>query len=238
MSEFRPILTDILSQTGIKVSGKVIDDLCIYNKLLIEWNERMNLTALIEPRDVALKHFADCLSLLGVADIPQGASVIDVGTGAGFPGLVLRVARPDIRLTLLDSLNKRLVFLSEVCGALGIGDVTLIHSRAEDSARGELRDSFDIAVARAVAPMNILAEYTLPYVRVGGRLIAMKGRDAPAELRAAEGAIAALSGSTEAVHTFELLDAGERSVICIAKTSPTDPRYPRLGKKIKTKPLV
>ena len=156
MSDFREILLQTLAEFDIELDDLAVNRLCTYNELLIEWNEKINLTALTAPEDVALKHFTDSLMLLRYIDIEKDASVIDVGTGAGFPGLVLKIVRPDIRLTLLDSLQKRLIFLDTVCQTLDIKDVELIHSRAEDGSRTELRDSFDIAVSRAVASMNTL----------------------------------------------------------------------------------
>ena len=237
MSDFRKILLSTLSDFDITVEEKAVDRLCQYNKLLIEWNQKMNLTALTAPEDVALKHFADSLMLLRYIKIDEGASVIDVGTGAGFPGLVLKIARPDIRLTLLDSLQKRLYFLETVCAELGFDDVELIHSRAEDGSRTDLRDSFDIAVSRAVASLNTLCEYDMPYVRVGGRMIAMKGKEAAEELSAAQTAIETLGGRMIADHEFVLGTAGERSIIEIEKIMPTPERYPRKSKQIKNKPL-
>ncbi len=237
MSNFKSILLRTLAEFEIELNDKAIDQLCKYYELLIEWNEKINLTALTEPEDVALKHFADCLMLLRYADIPHGASVIDVGTGAGFPGLVIKIARPDIRLTLLDSLNKRLVFLDEVCDELVIDGVSLVHSRAEDGSRTKLRDSFDHAVSRAVASLNTLCEYDMPYVKVGGSFIAMKGKGAEIELKEAENAIEKLCGTVKAVDRFELGDAGERCIIEIQKTAPTPDTYPRKSKAIKNKPL-
>ena len=237
MSSFEAVLKNVLSEFDITVSDEAGAKLSLYYELLIEWNEKMNLTAITEPEDVALKHFADSLSLLRYVDIPQGASVIDVGTGAGFPGMALKIARPDIRLTLLDSLNKRLVFLDKVCAELCVGGVTLIHSRAEDGSRTELRDSFDFAVSRAVASLNTLCEYDMPYVRTGGRFIAMKGKGAQAEIDEAENAVKELCGEIKAVHSFELGTAGERCIIEIEKTAPTPERYPRKSKAIKNKPL-
>lgn len=237
MSNFNSVLKSVLTEFDITISDEAREKLSRYYELLIEWNEKMNLTAITEPEEVALKHFADCLTLLTYVDIQQGASLIDVGTGAGFPGMVLRIARPDIRLTLLDSLNKRLLFLDEVCAELGIDDVTLIHSRAEDGSRTELRDSFDYAVSRAVASLNVLCEYDLPYVKSGGRFVAMKGKDAQAETDEAENALKELCGEIKAVHSFELGEAGERCIIEIEKTAPTPERYPRKSKAIKNKPL-
>lgn len=239
MSDFREILIKTLNRHEISLDALALDRLCIYHDLLIEWNEKINLTALTAPEDVALKHFTDSLMLLRYIDIEKDARVrvIDVGTGAGFPGLVLKIARPDIRLTLLDSLQKRLRFLDEVCQALEIDDVELIHSRAEDGSRTELRDSFDIAVSRAVASMNTLCEYDMPYAKVGGRFIAMKGKEAEAELTQAQNAITTLGGKWIGKYDFVLGDAGERSIIEIEKIAPTPDAYPRKSKQIKNKPL-
>ena len=237
MSDFRIILLHTLAEFDMQLDDLAVNRLCTYNELLTEWNEKINLTALTAPEDVALKHFTDSLMLLRYIDIEKDACVIDVGTGAGFPGLVLKIARPDIRLTLLDSLQKRLTFLDTVCRALDIEDVELIHSRAEDGSRTKLRDSFDIAVSRAVASMNTLCEYDMPYVRVGGRFIAMKGKDADKELADAQNAIKELGGKLIAKHDFILGSAGERSIIEIEKLSPTPERYPRKSKQIKNKPL-
>lgn len=237
MSDFKTILLSTLSEYDITLGKPAVDKLCLYYELLIKWNEKMNLTALTAPEDVALKHFADSLLLLRYIEIKKDERVIDVGTGAGFPGLVLKIARPDIRLTLLDSLQKRLLFLDEVCRSLEISDVELVHSRAEDGSRTELRDSFDIAVSRAVASMNTLCEYDLPYVKVGGRFIAMKGKDAAQELSDAQNAIDTLGGQFIQKHDFVLGSAGERSIIEIEKTAPTPDAYPRKSKQIKNKPL-
>ena len=237
MSDFKKILLHTFAEFDIKLDDLAVNRLCTYNELLIEWNEKINLTALTAPEDVALKHFTDSLMLLRYSTIEKDACVIDVGTGAGFPGLVLKIAQPDIRLTLLDSLQKRLTFLDTVCRALDIEDVELIHSRAEDGSRTELRDSFDIAVSRAVASMNTLCEYDMPYVRVGGRFIAMKGKDADSELAEAQNAITELGGKLIAKHDFILGSAGERSIIEIEKLSPTPEKYPRKSKQIKNKPL-
>lgn len=209
-----------------------------YFELLAEWNEKMNLTAITDESGVALKHFADSLSLLNFVDIPQNSSLADVGTGAGFPGVVLKIARPDIKLTLIDSLNKRLVFLNEVCSQLGI-EAELIHSRAEDGARDEkLRESFDFAVSRAVARMNVLSEYCLPYVKVGGAFCAMKGAQANEEFKESLNAINTLGGKLEKKYFFELPEnGGERAIAVVRKVKNTPQKYPRQSGKIKAKAL-
>lgn len=209
-----------------------------YFELLAEWNEKMNLTAITDENGVALKHFADSLSLLNFVDIPQNSSLADVGTGAGFPGVVLKIARPDIKLTLIDSLNKRLVFLGEVCAQLGI-EAELIHSRAEDGARDEkLRENFDFAVSRAVARMNVLSEYCLPYVKVGGVFCAMKGAQANEEFKESLNAINTLGGKLENKYFFELPEnGGERAIAVVRKVKNTPQKYPRQSGKIKAKAL-
>ncbi len=209
-----------------------------YFELLAEWNEKMNLTAITDESGVALKHFTDSLSLLNFVDIPQNSSLADVGTGAGFPGVVLKIARPDIKLTLIDSLNKRLVFLGEVCAQLGI-EAELIHSRAEDGARDEkLRESFDFAVSRAVARMNVLSEYCLPYVKVGGAFCAMKGAQANEEFKESLNAINTLGGKLEKKYFFELPEnGGERAIAVVRKVKNTPQKYPRQSGKIKAKAL-
>ena len=209
-----------------------------YFELLAEWNEKMNLTAITDESGVALKHFADSLSLLNFVDIPQNSSLADVGTGAGFPGVVLKIARPDIKITLIDSLNKRLVFLGEVCAQLGI-EAELIHSRAEDGARDQkLRESFDFAVSRAVARMNVLSEYCLPYVKVGGAFCAMKGAQANEEFKESLNAINTLGGKLEKKYFFELPEnGGERAIAVVRKVKNTPQKYPRQSGKIKAKAL-
>lgn len=209
-----------------------------YFELLAEWNEKMNLTAITDESGVALKHFADSLSLLNFVDIPQNSTLADVGTGAGFPGVVLKIARPDIKLTLIDSLNKRLVFLGEVCAQLGI-EAELIHSRAEDGARDEkLRENFDFAVSRAVARMNVLSEYCLPYVKVGGAFCAMKGAQANEEFKESLNAINTLGGKLENKYFFELPEnGGERAIAVVRKVRNTPQKYPRQSGKIKAKAL-
>lgn len=222
----------------IKLSEEQLSQLETYFKLLVSWNEKMNLTAITEPKDVAIKHFADSLSVLNYVDIPNNASIIDVGTGAGFPGLVLKIARPDIKLTLLDSLNKRLVFLEDVIDNLGL-DAQLIHSRAEEGGQNiDLRECYDFAVSRAVAQLNVLCEYCLPYVRLSGNFIAFKGGESDDEIKNASKAIQTLGGKKKNVYKFDLTEnSGSRTLVVIEKVQPTPDKYPRQNGKIKAKPL-
>ena len=215
-----------------------ITQLETYYNLLVEWNEKMNLTAITDAQGVVVKHFADSVSVLNYLDFPYNSSIIDVGTGAGFPGVVLKIARPDIKLTLLDSLNKRLVFLQNVLGEINLS-ADLIHSRAEDGGRDKnLRESFDYAVSRAVANMNVLSEYCLPYVHVGGSFLAFKGRGAESEISAAKSAIKKLGGKIAETYNFALpFDGGERAIVQIQKIAETPNKYPRNAGKIKSSPL-
>ena len=221
---------------GVSLTEAQLGQFESYYRLLIEWNEKINLTRITEPDEVAVKHFADSLTLLKYYNIPENATVIDVGTGAGFPGIPLKIARPDIKLTLLDSLNKRLNFLDTVCKEIGI-DATLVHSRAEDGGKNKLyREKYYLAVSRAVARLNTLSEYTLPFVKVGGSFAAMKGPELGEELSEAQNAIKTLGGKVENVFEFDLCDQG-RTIVIINKVKKTAPAYPRHGSKIKSKPL-
>lgn len=234
----KDLLQNYIKDYKITLTENQYEQFQKYFELLVEWNEKMNLTAITDESGVALKHFADSLSLLNFVDIPQNSTLADVGTGAGFPGVVLKIARPDIKLTLIDSLNKRLVFLGEVCAQLGI-EAKLIHSRAEDGARDEkLRESFDFAVSRAVARMNVLSEYCLPYVKVGGAFCAMKGAQANEEFKESLNAINTLGGKLENKYFFELPEnGGERAIAVVRKVRNTPQKYPRQSGKIKAKAL-
>jgi len=224
------------AEIGVELDDFQLSQFEKYYNLLIEWNKKINLTRITEPSEVVTKHFVDSLTLLKYCEFPEGAKLIDVGTGAGFPGIPLKIARPDIKLTLLDSLNKRLVFLNEVCEQTGI-EAEIAHARAEDGGKDmAYRERFDIAVSRAVAKLNTLSEYCLPYVKVGSAFIAMKGPELTAELSEAKTAIKTLGGEIAAVNEFNLKDAG-RTIAVIKKTKPTPKAYPRHSGKIKSKPL-
>ena len=222
----------------VTVDDEMVERFDIYARLLVEWNERMNLTAITDPEGIVLKHFTDSLS--AAPYLPVGKmSLIDVGTGAGFPGIPLSIVRTDIKLTLLDSLNKRLIFLKELCSALEL-PVTLVHARAEEGGRmPELREKFDVATARAVATLPVLCEYCLPFVKVGGRFIAMKGPDSDAELTSARSALSLLGAAITDVKEVSLPKnplptetVSERRLILVDKLSATPPKYPRPSAKI------
>lgn len=232
----KTLIKNACEQIGIKLNDNQLKQFERYYELLTEWNEKINLTRITEPDEVALKHFADSLTLLEYVEIPKNSTIIDVGTGAGFPGIPLKIARPDISLTLLDSLNKRLGFLGEVCSELGI-KAELVHSRAEDGGKDKLyREKYDFAVSRAVARLNILSEYCLPYVKVGGSFIAMKGPELTEELNEAKNALKILGGKINKVNEFKLEDSG-RTIVVINKIKQTPKSYPRHSSKIKSKPL-
>ena len=234
----KDLLQNYIKDYKITLTENQYEQFQKYFELLAEWNEKMNLTAITDESGVALKHFADSLSLLNFVDIPQNSSLADVGTGAGFPGVVLKIARPDIKLTLIDSLNKRLVFLGEVCAQLGI-EAELIHSRAEDGARDEkLRENFDFAVSRAVARMNVLSEYCLPLAAPGGTFAALKGGDVDAELEESRRAVQLLGGKIERIERLVLPDGSRRTIICIKKISQTSTKYPRPHAKMAKNPLA
>ena len=164
---------------GVKLDDHKTKQLNLYGNLLLEWNEKINLTAITEPQAVLYKHFYDCILFLKHNKIPQNATLVDVGTGAGFPGMVLKIVRPDLKVTLLDSLNKRLVFLNDVIAQLGLTGIETVHLRAEEAGRSKLhREKYDIATARAVASLPVLLEYCVPLVKVGGQFVAMKGPSA------------------------------------------------------------
>lgn len=206
---------------------------------LLDWNQRMNLTAMTNPNDVAIKHILDSMTCFAAIPFPADASVLDVGTGAGFPGLVLKIVRPDLRLTMLDSTHKKLKFVEHTIASLALDETGILFGRAEELAKGAPnREAFDIIVARAVAPLRILSELCLPFAKPGGVFIAMKGPNVIAEIPPASTAIAQLGGAlSEPVHFCLPFDGGERAILPIRKIHPTPPQYPRLYRDIRRQPL-
>lgn len=237
MEDVRGSLTSMAKSYGVKLSGEQADKFQRYMELLVEWNEKLNLTAITEPAEIVEKHFLDCLTVLGSCKLKEGAKVVDVGTGAGFPGLVLKIARPDIQLTLLDGANKRLNFLGEVCRELDV-QAARVHKRAEEAGLDKaMRESFDVATARAVAALNVLSEYCFPLVKMKGYFIAMKGPGARDELAASRHALYILGGDKVEVQTVTLPSAGERNLVVVQKLSFTPKGYPRHGGTILKHPL-
>lgn len=223
------VFQEDLKDLGISITEEQIRQFIRYYEMLTEWNGKMNLTAVTEYDEVMKKHFVDSLSLVTVYDLTKKESVIDVGTGAGFPGLALKIAFPGLKVTLLDSLNKRIRFLNAVIEELGLKEVETVHGRAEDLARpGNLREHFDLCVSRAVANLATLTEYCMPFVKKGGLFIAYKTEKASAELAAAEKAIAVLGGITEKSREFVLPHSDiPRTFFVIRKEKATPYKYPR-----------
>ena len=230
------ILTSGLRDLGLNPAPAAA--LAEYGRLLLEQNQVMNLTAITQPDQVARLHMLDCAAVLGAADF-SGKSVLDVGTGAGFPGLVLRLCEPSIQLTLLDSLAKRVNWLSQLAPALGAEDVRCVHGRAEElSPLPEWREQYDIVTSRAVADLRLLCELCLPFVKVGGVFLAMKAEDSNEEVDAAGRAVSILGGQLRSAYRYTVPGTEVvRKVIRIEKIAPTPPRYPRRFSKIKKSPL-
>ena len=231
----KDLLKDAALDFGVSLDDMALDRFELLEQRLVRWNNHINLTAITEPDEIVIKHFVDSLSIFSAVDLPRGASVIDVGCGAGFPGLPLLIARPDLDLTFLDSVGKKLSFIKEVMRYNGLmGDV--VHDRAENIGLSvKYRESFDFAVTRAVAPLNMLAEYCLPLVKVGGMYVSMKGADNEVEL--GKNAIEKLGGKIENIVSLELPTGDKRNLILIRKISQTSIKYPRKSKKISSKPL-
>ncbi len=216
----------------LRLDKTAIKRLNTYGNLLIEWNEKMNLTAITEPEEILYKHFLDCLLFFKNVDVKQGAKIIDVGTGAGFPGLVLKIARPDIELTLMDGLNKRLTFLNAVLEELNL-EAKTVHMRAEDGGKNkDYREKYDIACARAVANLPVLCEYCIPFVKVGGQFAAMKGASAKEELATSTNAYKILGCENPTIICESLRENEARAFIIAKKKSQTPPKYPRANGKI------
>lgn len=219
---------------SLELSVNMYNQFDLYADFLVEYNKNVNLTAITEPRDILIKHFIDSCLILKHVDITTDSTIIDVGTGAGFPSIPLKIMRPDLKITLLDSLAKRIVFLEKVCEKLSI-NADCVHGRAEDVAKtSEYREKFDFSCARAVANLSVLSEYCIPFVKVGGCFISMKG---PSEqTKVSESAIRLLGAEIKSVHGYTLGD-DLRNIVEIRKISQTPTKYPRNSSQIKKKSL-
>lgn len=232
-----PLLERTLAAHGVTLDREALMRLDLYAERLIETNRRFNLTAVTDPDEVTVKHFADSLVLLGKTELPAGASLLDVGTGAGFPGLALKLARPDLQVAFLDGTRKKLGFISSVLEETGLAGETL-HLRAEEAGKQpKYREKFDFVTARAVADMAVLVEYCLPFVRAGGLFLAMKSAAAEEEVQSAAGAVRLLGGKTEQNLLFDLVENTPRRIVFVRKISQTPPKYPRASAKIAKSPL-
>ena len=226
-NDFKNKMIELARMINDELTEDQVENFFKYMNLLLEWNEKINLTAITDVDDIILKHFIDSMTVLKY--IEKDKSIIDVGTGAGFPGIPIAIMREDVKITLLDSLNKRINFLKEVCSELKINNIETIHGRAEEAGQNkQYREKYDIAVSRAVANMTTLSEYLIPFVKVGGICICMKGSEIDHELEQAKFAIKELGGKIEKVEKFNLSDSDiERNIVIIKKIKPTPNRYPR-----------
>lgn len=234
MEKFKNLCLDL----GIELDEKSLNQFETYMNLVIEWNDKINLTSITDREEFIIKHLYDSLTLLANLDIKENCKVIDVGTGAGFPGIPLKIARPDIDLTLLDSLNKRVIFLQDhVLKSLNLS-AEVIHGRAEDySKKAEYREKYDLSVSRAVSNLSSLSEYCMPFVKIGGVFASMKGPNAEGEVNSAENSIRILGGKLENIKKLSLPDNSGRSIVVIKKINKTPEKYPRRGVKISKNPL-
>lgn len=234
---YKDLLKDKAEMFHVKLDEQALERFDIYGKLLVEWNEKINLTAITDPEGITIKHFLDSLTILGYVDIPEGAKVIDVGTGAGFPGLAMLIARPDLDVTLMDSTKKRLMVIENILETIDL-TANVVHARAEEAGKNKIfREKYDFSTARAVTNLRDLAEYCLPFVKVGGSFIPMKSAKAQEEIAEGKKAIHLLGGQIIKQDTFELLDCGERTIINVKKISSTPAKYPRASAKIAKNPI-
>ena len=220
---------------GVALDETALERFGLLAQMLLDWNSRVNLTAITDPNEIVIKHFLDSLSPLAHIDLAKGAKVIDVGCGPGFPGLPILIARPDLKLTFLDSIEKKLKFIESFLSEANLFGETL-HDRAEViGQQAEHREQYDAAFTRAVAPLNILAEYCVPLVKIGGTYVSMKGAESEADI--GENAVSEMGGEIEKIISLKLPNDDSRNLVIIKKVSQTPTKYPRKSKKISTRPL-
>lgn len=224
---------------NIQITPQMNEKFEEYSKMMLSYNEVMNLTAITEPDEIKEKHFLDSVTLVLSDKLTEGCSMIDIGAGAGFPSVPVKIVRDDINLTMLDSLNKRINFLNDVVDKLGLNNAKAVHYRAEDAGKDKkLREKFDIATARAVADLAVLAEYALPFVKVGGYFVALKGNSPDEELENAKKAIKEMGGKTQEVKEIILPSGIKHSLIIIKKLEQTPSKYPRKAGKPSKEPIL
>ena len=233
----RDLLYKTTENMGVKITDDALKRFDIYAELLFETNKKFNLTAITEPDDMTVKHFADCLSVFKYTDFKEGARLIDVGTGAGFPGLVLLLARPDLDVTFLDGTGKKLAFIESVLSKVALNG-NILHRRAEEAGNDPLyREKFDFATARAVASLPVLCEYCIPFIKKGGSFISMKSAFSDDEISSASVSLRILGGKIESDNVFDLVENTRRRILIIKKISQTPSKYPRPSAKISKNPL-
>ncbi len=232
------ILAEESEKFGINLSDSQLEKFKVYMDYLLEYNSHTNLTAIKEPVDIMIKHFFDSIVLDKFLSIKKGGKIVDIGTGAGFPGIPLKILRQDLNLTLIDSLNKRIMFLKELMEKIDL-EADVFHGRAEEFGQNDkFREKFDFAVSRAVAPLNVLCEYCLPYVKINGYFTAFKGPEIKDEIENSQNALKILGGEIEECKNFELpLNKGKRNIIIIKKIKKTPANYPRSNSQIPKNPL-
>lgn len=229
--------TELFNQVHLSVNDEQYKRLYKYSEMLVDWNKKVNLTAILSPEDISQKHFLDSVLPFSLFEVKKGARLIDVGTGAGFPSCPLKIFRDDIKITLLDSLNKRIKFLQTLSDELSL-NAECIHGRAEELGHKEnYREHFDIATARAVAALPMLCEYCLPFVKVGGYFVALKGGNSEEEISDAENAVKVLGGKVDKIIDYSLPNGDKRALIAIKKISQTASKYPRNKGQMTKKPL-
>lgn len=232
------ILKSNAADYGIEISSDLSAKLEKYAELLKDWNEKINLTAILDDEGIAVKHFLDCLLVSKAADFKKGDRVIDVGTGAGFPGLVIAAAYPDVEVTLLDSTGKKLKAVENMAQEMGVKNAKVIHMRAEEAGKKpEFREKYDFATARAVAELRVLLEYTLPFVKSGGTFLSLKGASAIDEIDGAKNSLKTLGGKIEGINEFTLPGGDKRAIINVKKISHIPSKFPRVSAQIAKKPL-
>ena len=237
--DFYDLMSKSAEDVGLELSKEQYEQFIIYMRLLQEWNEKINLTAIVEDEEIIKKHFIDCIKAFKREELKKANNLIDVGTGAGFPGLPIAIMKKDLKVTLLDSLNKRINFLNTVINEIGLDNVVTIHSRAEDGARNKLlREKFDIAISRAVANMSVLSEFCLPYVKVGGNFIALKGPSVEQEIEDSKVAIKTLGGKLIDICEVSIEDTELRhNLVVINKVKECLKTYPRKAGSINKNPI-
>src|SRR5690554_564387 len=232
-------LKRLSTSMGLELTDEMLHDFTVYKEMLKEWNEKINITSITEDEEIDKKHFVDSLSpaLTGIFDGDK--EIIDIGTGGGFPGLPLKIRNRNLKVTLLDSLNKRIIFLDQVINKLGLENIVAVHGRAEEMGlKPDYREKYDVCVSRAVASLDTLSEYCMPFVKVGGYFISMKGPDVEDELKDAEKAIKTLGGKLVKVESIKIPQSDiVHSLIIIEKIKETPTKYPRSGGKPKKNPL-